>query len=41
MPTYMFREAYTSDAWAVQIKDPQNRMEVARTLIEAQGGKWT
>ena len=39
MPTYMFRESYTSDAWAVQIKNPQNRMEVARQIIEAQGGK--
>ncbi len=39
MPTYMFRESYTSDAWAVQIKNPQNRMQVARQIIEAQGGK--
>ena len=29
MPTYMFQESYTADAWAVQIKNPQNRMEVA------------
>ena len=39
MPTYMFQESYTSEAWAVQIKNPQNRMEVARQVIEAQGGK--
>jgi uncharacterized protein with GYD domain len=39
MPVYMFQESYTNDAWAVQIKDPQNRMDVARKIIEAQGGK--
>lgn len=39
MPVYMFQESYTSEAWGVQIKDPQNRMEVARKIIEAQGGK--
>ncbi|MDO8476677.1 MAG: GYD domain-containing protein [Candidatus Rokubacteria bacterium] len=39
MPIYMFQESYTSEAWAVQIRNPQNRMEVARRLIEAQGGK--
>lgn len=30
MPIYMFQESYTSEAWAVQIRNPQNRMEVAR-----------
>ncbi len=39
MPVYMFQESYTNEAWAVQIKNPQNRMEVARQIIEAQGGK--
>ena len=39
MPIYMFQESYTNEAWAVQIKNPQNRMEVARQIIEAQGGK--
>lgn len=39
MPVYMFQESYTSEAWAVQIKNPQNRMEVARQIIESQGGK--
>ena len=27
MPTYMFQESCTSEAWAVQVKNPQNRME--------------
>ena len=35
MPVYMFQESYTNEAWAVQIKNPQNRMEVARQIIEA------
>ena len=35
----MIRETYTSEAWAAQIRTPQNRMDVARQLIEAQGGK--
>ena len=39
MPVYMFQESYTNESWAVQIKNPQNRMEVARQIIEAQGGK--
>jgi len=39
MPVYMFQESYTNESWAIQIKNPQNRMEVARQIIEAQGGK--
>ncbi len=39
MPVYMFQESYTNEAWAAQIKNPQNRMDVARQIIEAQGGK--
>ena len=39
MPVYMFQESYTNESWAVQIKNPQNRMEVARQIIEAQGGQ--
>ena len=38
MPIYLIRETYTSEAWAAQIKNPQNRMDVARQIIEAQGG---
>lgn len=39
MPIYMFQES-TSEAWAVQIRNPQNRMDVARQLIEAQGASY-
>ena len=39
MPTYMLQAAYTSDAWAAQVKNPQNRIEAIRPLIEGLGGK--
>jgi uncharacterized protein with GYD domain len=39
MPIYMFQETYTSEAWAAQIRNPQNRIEVVRPVIEGQGGK--
>jgi uncharacterized protein with GYD domain len=40
MPLYMSQIAYTPEAWAAQIKNPQNRVEtVARPLCEAAGGK--
>ena len=39
MPLYMFQAAYTSEAWATQIQNPQNRVEQVRPIIEANGGK--
>jgi len=39
MAIYMFQGAYTSEAWAAQIRNPQNRFEIVRPIIEAQGGK--
>ncbi len=40
MALYMAQLAYTSEAWAAQIKNPQNRVEtVARAACEAAGGK--
>jgi uncharacterized protein with GYD domain len=35
----MFQASYTSEAWAAQLKNPQNRVEQVRPLIEGQGGK--
>jgi uncharacterized protein with GYD domain len=35
----MFQAAYTIEAWAAQIRDPQNRVEQIRPMIEGQGGK--
>ena len=39
MPIYMTQFAYTSDAWAALAKNPQNREEVFRSLVEKLGGR--
>ena len=39
MAIYMLQGAYTSEAWAAQIRNPQNRIELVRPVIEGQGGK--
>lgn len=39
MPYYLIQAAYTPEAWASQLKDPQNRVEVLRPLLERLGGK--
>jgi len=38
MARYMFQGAYTSEAWAVQVRNPQNRVEVIRPVFERLGG---
>ena len=38
MPKYLILGSYTSAAWAAQVKNPQNRMEVVRPAIERLGG---
>jgi uncharacterized protein with GYD domain len=38
MPYYLFRGAYTSEAWASLVKQPQNRTEVVRAALEKLGG---
>src|SRR6202040_191915 len=41
MPLFMYQAAYSSDSWATQVKNPQNRVEtVGRQLCEAGGGKF-
>jgi uncharacterized protein with GYD domain len=41
MPHYMYQLAYTPESWAVQVKNPQNRVEtVGRKMCEAAGGKF-
>jgi uncharacterized protein with GYD domain len=35
----MYQASYTSEAVAAMIREPQDRTEVARTAIEAVGGK--
>lgn len=39
MPLYMTQFAYTPEAWAALVKNPQNRENVLRTLIEKLGGR--
>jgi uncharacterized protein with GYD domain len=35
----MYQASYTSEAWAEQLKNPQNRLEQMRPMVEAAGGK--
>ena len=40
MPLYLYQGTYTSQSWAAQVKNPQNRIEtVGRQACEAVGGK--
>jgi uncharacterized protein with GYD domain len=39
MAIYLFQGAYTSEAWAAQIRNPQNRVAHVQPVIEGQGGK--
>jgi uncharacterized protein with GYD domain len=41
MALYMYQFAYTSESWAAQMKNPQNRVEqIGRAAAEAVGGKF-
>ena len=39
MAHYLIRGSYTPETWATMVKNPQNRREVVRPLIESLGGK--
>jgi uncharacterized protein with GYD domain len=39
MPHYLVQVAYTPDAWATQLKNPQSRAEAIRPAIERLGGR--
>jgi uncharacterized protein with GYD domain len=39
MPQYLLQAAYTTDAWAAMVKNPQDRLEAVRPVIEKLGGK--
>ena len=39
MARYLFQAAYTPEAWAAQINNPQNRVEALRPVIENLGGR--
>jgi uncharacterized protein with GYD domain len=38
MARYLFQVTYTPEAWATQIKNPQNRVEIVRPAFEGLGG---
>ena len=33
MPQYLLQGSYTAAAWAAQVKDPKNRIEVVRPAL--------
>lgn len=40
MAYYLIQVAYTPEAWATQIKNPQNRIEAVRPVVEKLGGRF-
>ena len=40
MPRYLIQLAYTPEAWAAQLRTPQNRIEVVRPALERVGGRF-
>lgn len=39
MGAYLFEVSYTADAWAKQVKNPVNRINIVKPVIENAGGK--
>ena len=40
MPRYLIQATYTPEAWAAQLKDPQNRGEIVSELLRPLGGSF-
>jgi uncharacterized protein with GYD domain len=40
MAHYLVQLAYTPEAWAAQVKSPQNRIEVVRPFLEKLGARF-
>jgi uncharacterized protein with GYD domain len=40
MPRYLVQAAYTPEAWAALIKQPQNRLEAIGELLRSLGGRF-
>jgi uncharacterized protein with GYD domain len=40
MPRYLLQAAYTPEAWAAQLKNPQNRVEIVGELLKRLGGRF-
>ena len=41
MPSYLLQAAYTPEAWANLVAEPQNRVDAIRPVVEKLGGKVT
>lgn len=39
MPYYLLQAAYTTGAWAGMVKNPQNRLDAVRPVVERLGGR--
>jgi len=39
MASYLIQASYTPEAWAAQVKNPQNRIEALRPVVAQSGGK--
>jgi uncharacterized protein with GYD domain len=39
MPYFLTQAAYTSEAWAAQIRDPRDRIEIIGAVAERLGGR--
>src|SRR6478609_302896 len=40
MPRYLIQATYTPEAWAAQLKSPQNRAEIVSELLRPPGGSF-
>ncbi len=40
VPSYLIQVAYTPDAWAAMVNQPQNRLEAVRPVVEKLGGRF-
>jgi len=40
VPAYLFQLAYTAEAWGTQVRNPQNRIEQVRPVVERLGGRF-
>jgi uncharacterized protein with GYD domain len=40
VPHYMVQLSYTPEAWAAQLKDPRNRVEIVRPVLEKAGARF-
>ncbi len=39
MARYLFQATYTPEAWATQVRNPQNRVEIVGSAFESLGGR--